>query len=340
MTAPSKALATILFAAAVVVAFSMPSGRAWAAGDQTVNLPYTHPDKDGNQWYVHFYGYLQQQGQMPVYSNAGVLTVNGASTSGRMQRTAKIDGKTGELVLENLPMGQLTVTRRIQFNKEEGYVRMIDVMRNNQGRDQQAQIVVNASANYGVQSGQTVADPRKKGQNYAWLGLTQANGKVMVEMLNGVGAKTPMNIDYQQGNNQITGTMSVTIPANKEVAIMHVHAVANSMNEAQDFVKKCKEAKALKDVPANVRKAIVNFSAGASFMGDFEILRGDLFDVVEMRTGDQFRGTLKDPSYKITTFYGPVEVPAAKVISIISQGAVRSRQLLFTADGDVIGGTL
>src|SRR4051794_5615425 len=104
MTAPTKALATCL--ALIAVAAPAIRSRA-AAADQVVNLPYTQPDKDGNQWLVHFYGYLQQQGQMPVYSNAGVLTVNGASTSGRMQRTAKLDGKTGELVLENLPMGQI-----------------------------------------------------------------------------------------------------------------------------------------------------------------------------------------------------------------------------------------
>ena len=54
------------------------------AADQTVTLPYMQPDKDGNQWMVHFYGYLQQQGNMPVYSSTGVLTLNGNSTTGRM----------------------------------------------------------------------------------------------------------------------------------------------------------------------------------------------------------------------------------------------------------------
>jgi hypothetical protein len=54
------------------------------AADQTVPLPYTSPDKDGNSWMVHFYGYLQQQGNMPVYSNAGVLTINGTNSAGRI----------------------------------------------------------------------------------------------------------------------------------------------------------------------------------------------------------------------------------------------------------------
>ena len=136
------------------------------------------------------------------------------------------------------------------------------------------------------------------------------------------------------------GNLSTTITANKEIAIMHFHATANSATEGQDFVKKFKESKAMKDIPPAVRKLIVNFNAGASYYGDYEMLRGELFDIVEMRTGDQFRGNLKDAAFKITTFYGAVDVPAVKVLSMISIGSVRPRQLLFTSDGDVIGGTL
>jgi hypothetical protein len=311
------------------------------AADQTVNLPYMSPDKDGNQWMVHFYGYLQQQGNMPVYSNTGVLMINGNSTSNRMpQRQAKIDGKTGELILENLQVGTINVTRRFQFNKDEGYVRIIDVLRNNQNRDQPIQLTLNANANYGVQSGQTLADPKKKNQNYAWIGQTSANNRAIVEIFNGLNAKTALNIEYQPGNSQVVANLSTSIPANKEIALMHVHATANSAADAQELVKKFKENKALKDVAPALRKLIINFNASSAFFGDYEILRGELFDVVEMRTGDQFRGNLKDSVYKIDTFYGAVTVPAEKVNGIVSIGAIRPRQLLFTADGDILGGTL
>jgi hypothetical protein len=312
-----------------------------SAADQTVNLPYTQPDKDGNQWMVHYYGYLQQQGNMPVYSSAGVLNLNGSSTNGRVvQRSAKIDGKTGELVMENLQVAGFSVTRRFQFNKDQGYVRIIDIIKNNQNRDQQVQMNLSANSNYGLQSGQTIPDPKKKNQEDAWVGQTQANNRAMVEIYNGMNAKSPLNIDYRPGNSQVTANMTATVPANKEIAIMHIHATANSSAEGQDFVKKFKESKAMKDIPANLRKLIINFNASSSFYGDYEMLRGELFDIVEMRTGDQFRGNLKDPSFKISTFYGPVTVPADKVLSLISIGAVRSRQLLFTTDGDVLGGKL
>lgn len=336
MTAPRPAPLSWL----VLIALVLPLTPVRAA-DQTVNLPYMQPDKDGTQWMVNYYGYLQQQGNMPVYSNTGVLTVNGNASTGRMpQRTAKIDGKTGELLLENLAVGTFTLTRRYQFNKDDGYVRIIDVLKNTQNRDQQVQLTLNANGNYGVQSGQTIADPKKKNQEYAWVAATGANGRAMVEMFNGINAKQAFSVNYQPGNSQVSGTLSTTVPANKEIAVMHVHAVTANAADGQEFVKKFKESKALKDVSPALRKIIVNFNGASDFFGDYEVLRGDLFDVVEMRTGDQFRGNLKDAAFDIATFYGPVHVPAEKVISIISTGAVRSRQLLFTADGDVIGGTL
>jgi hypothetical protein len=326
--------------ATLLLLLSTAASRARAAADQVVTLPYQQPDKDGNSWVVHNYGYLQQQGNMPVYSSTGVMMINGNSTSNRMQRQAKLDGKTGELVLEALPVGTVSVTRRFHFNKEDGYVRIIDVIKNTQGRDQQINITLNANANYGVQQGQTVADPKKKEQNYAWIAQTSANNRAIVEVVNGVASKNPFRVEYAPGNSAMQSHLAANIPANKEIAVMHVHAVANSAADGQEFLKKLKENKLFKDVPANLRKLIVNWNASSVFLGDYEVLRGDLFDVVETRTGDQFRGNLKDPSYKIATFYGQVDVPAEKVIALISIGAVRPRQLLFTLDGDVFGGTL
>src|SRR3954452_12162375 len=153
---------TLFPKAVALIAASLVALSAAAAGDQSVNLPYMQPDKDGNQWMVTYYGYLQQQGQMPVYSTTGVLSINGAPATGRVvQRQAKIDAKTGELVMENLQVGSVTLTRRFQFNKEDGYVRIIDVLRNPQNRDQQVQLNLSANANYGVQSGQTIPDAKK-----------------------------------------------------------------------------------------------------------------------------------------------------------------------------------
>jgi hypothetical protein len=84
---------------------------------------------------------------------------------------------------------------------------------------------------------------------------------------------------------------------------------------------------------------LVNLS-NSQAIGDRELLRGDLFDVVELRGGDQIKGTITSKAYKLTTFYGTVELPAERVVGMFSVGQVRPRQLLVTVDGEVFGGTL
>jgi hypothetical protein len=63
-------------------------------------------------------------------------------------------------------------------------------------------------------------------------------------------------------------------------------------------------------------------------------------DVVELRGGDKVQGTLKDEAFKLTTFYGDIELPAKRIIGMFNVGEFRPRQLLVTVDGEIFGGAL
>src|SRR5688572_8682235 len=83
------------------------------AGDGAVHLPYTVNDNTGNNWMIYQGGWLQQQGNQPVYSQGAMLTINGGQPN-MQQNTARLDEKTGELVLENMNANNnVLVTRRI-----------------------------------------------------------------------------------------------------------------------------------------------------------------------------------------------------------------------------------
>jgi hypothetical protein len=143
-------------------------------------------------------------------------------------------------------------------------------------------------------------------------------------------------------NGYIQAQFDLKVPAGKEVAIMHLHAVANGMDAAQKLAAGLKESKLLADVPKQIRKLIVNYPGGNLFIGDgdIEILRGEAFDAAEMRGGDMMKGTIKEASWKLNTFYGVVDLPADKVISLVNVGDSRPRQLLVTVDGQIFGGKL
>ncbi len=165
-------------------------------------------------------------------------------------------------------------------------------------------------------------------------------GAAVAEVFAGKNTKNPMRIEWQNGNNVVSGTIQLTIPAGKEVAVAHLHAIQPTQDAAATWVRNLKESDILKSLPHDIRKLIVNFAGTQGMIGDVEILRGDLLDVVELKSGDQLKGTLKENAYDLTTFYGPVSVPVDRVIGLLNVGQFRPRQLVVTVDGQIFGGTL
>lgn len=313
-------------------------GNAPGAGG-VVTLPYSVADNGGNQWLFYQYGQFQQQGNMPIYSQGGMLQINGGYPQARNNQ-ARVDEKSGELIFENMQVNGFSLTRRILINKEEGWVRYIDILKNIGNAEAAPNLNWTTSLNYGIQSAAMVSDPKKKESHLAWVATTQANGKVAVEMFAGKGAKAAPQFQYQQGNNQVAATMSPSIGAGKEVAVMHFHYLTTSVDAGNKFVLGMKESKILAGIPAAIRKLIINFRGGENFVGDYEILRGDILDIVELRTGDQLKGTLKEKTFKLEAFYGTVELPVEKVIGLINAGIFKPRQLIVTKDGEIFGGKL
>jgi hypothetical protein len=305
-----------------------------------VNLPYNVSDSAGNQWLIHQNGWLQQQGnQNQVYGQSAMLQINGNQPSSRTNQ-ARLDEKTGEIIFENMTAQQgLQITRRILPMREQGAMRYVDIIKNPTGAEVPVNLTIQSNLNYGVQSADMIPDSRRKGQNLAWVAQT-GNNRTAVEVFSGRGTKQPMTINWQQGNSTVSASLQTTVAANSEVAILHLHTTAVSGQAGTEWVNDLKESAILKTVPQELRKIIVNFVTGQGYIGDRELLRGDLFDVIELRGGDQMKGTLKEPSYKLETFYGTVELPVDRVIALMNVGDFRPRQLIVTIDGEIFGGKL
>lgn len=339
MFAAAVALAAMPAMAQLARRAPVPAGGGAAAGN--VNLPYTVQDNMGNQWRIYQYGQLQQSGNMPLYSQGAMLMVNGNQAMVQNNR-GRMDEKTGELVLEGMQVQNgITITRRILINKESNLVRYVDVFKNTSGQDQSINVMVQTSMNYGVGSAQLIEDPKKKGTQIGWVAQTGPNNNgTVVEVFSGHKSKNPMTIQYQPGNSVVQGQMQLVVPAKKDVAIAHLHGMFASQEAGAKFVREFKDSQILKDVPREIRKILVNFSSSQGFVGELEVLRGDLLDVVELKSGDQLKGTLKANSYELTTFYGPVSLPVDRVIALANVGQFRTRQLVVTVDGQVYGGEL
>jgi hypothetical protein len=311
------------------------------AAKGNVILPYRPPQTDllGNQWFVYQGGWFRQQGNMPVYSEGAQLLVNGNQANSATNQ-ARLDD-TGELVIDNMNLPGASVTRRLLFNREENYIRIIDIFKNTGAQDLNLPITYRSSMNYGIGSSQTITDPKKPSQTVGIV-ASDSQGRSVTEIFGGHGSKIAVQSSAPPNNGYMQSTMNLAIPIGKEIAIMHLHAITGGPDAGQKFAANLKESQLLAGVPKQIRKLIANYSGSNLFIGDsdVEILRGDAFDAAEMRGGDMMKGTLKETSWKLKTFYGTVELASDKVISLINIGDSRPRQLLVTADGQIFGGRL
>lgn len=308
-----------------------------AAGGGT-NLPYTFPGGGDLQWVVQPGGWIQHQGNLPVFAQAANVTVNGNGPQGNFNR-GTIDKQTGELICDGLQLGNVSLSRRVLLDREEGIVRYIDVFSNRNNQPQELAVMLQTSLNFGVNGGALVADPRNEETNIGWAVQTGA-GPCAMEMWAGRGSKLAPQVNWNPGNSFVQVTYKLTVPANGQAALMHLHGVFPSQDAAQEYIQAVKEGKLLAGVPAEVRKLIANYRAAGFMLGDRELLRGETLDVIELRTGDQLRGTLQQPAYQLQTSFGDVTLPADRVVGIVTAGSFRPRQLIVTREGEIFGGFL
>src|SRR5262249_15834754 len=131
-------VALILVTTPLVLAMRIRGGQPGPGG--VVNLSYQQQDNQGNNWMVYDGGWLRQKGQFQIFNQGAQLNVNGNGASSNNQ--GKIDEKTGELILENVQAGNVSVTRRILLPKDDPFVRYIDIFKNNQAQEVTVNVMV------------------------------------------------------------------------------------------------------------------------------------------------------------------------------------------------------
>jgi hypothetical protein len=304
-------------------------------GDE-FTLPYMLNGGDGSQYFIQRGGWFGQQGNVPVFSQAAMLMTNGQPFP-QNQQNVRMDGD--DVVIDGIPVpgGGATLTRRIHLDAEAGYIRYADVFSSNANRETTLNFQIQTAMNYGITAGTEVTEKKSV---LGWVGQTGANNAAVVA-LGGPGAKVSPVVRFQQGNSFVSGSFRLTLPPGGSATLVHLYSVQPNAEAGEAFVRGLKSSAILKSLPPEVRRTVVNFPLGSLGMGDLDVLRGDaVSDVIELRSGDQLRGTLTAAGYRILTGFGEIDVPAAKVIGIQSAGNFRPRQLLITRDGEIIGGQI
>ena len=333
----TDAIAQVVGQRAVVVNRRGVAGNLPKGG--TVNLPYSIQDKGGNQWMIYQNGWFRQNGNQPVYGQGGQLMVDGNNPNMNGNQ-AKVDADTGEIVLENMQSNNVSVTRRVKVSPDDGSLRIIDVFKPNGNAEVTLNVNIQTSLNFGVQTAESVKDDKEKDLVIGWAAMTHGNRAAMEWFGGADKAPVKPEVNWQQGNNMVAASYSITIPAGKQAAIVHVHQTTGTQQQAADMIQKVDVRELLADVPKDLRKSIVNVRATSNFLADLELLRGDVLDVVELRNGDLVTGTLTEQTFKLNAPFGPIDVASDRVLGAFNVGEFKPRQLFVTNDGQILGGTL
>jgi hypothetical protein len=325
-------------AAAGGVLFSTASAaprRVERAAGQTVPLPHVMRDNIGVQWDITNEGVVNDGGN-DLYDGGGRLDLNNAVYQSPQQQ-AQFDPALNELLLPAVSLGGLNVSRRVAVNAASSWCRWTEILENPGAAPVRTTLHLHWDLGGSLQQGNPIADEKKK----TAMGLAIFDGQRGLAMLGaGRGGKVVPRYQFQQNSDIIEQYYDVEVPAKKTVAVVHFQAMRANINDAAALIQTTKDKELLEGIPKDIRRVVVNFKQTESLIDGIELPRGELLDVVELRSGDQYRGTLKDSVFKLETFHGPVELPLERVIGMVTAGAYRPTQLFVTTDGEVIGGAL
>jgi hypothetical protein len=338
MTHRTPTIAAALLAFTTVATALPPDNEPVAA--RAVALPYVLRTDSGTPLHVNPDGSVTD-GQNELFDAGAQLFVGDNFQYAPEAQQAAFDARRNELQFPSLPANGLNVGRRVAADAKGGWWRFTETLENPGQVAVRTTVHVHYDLSGAVLGVENVAD---EGGRAGLVGATIFDGNHGIAILGagrGPGVKVVRpNINAQPTGDSVDLVYDVEVPPHKTVSIAHALAIKASQNEAAAFLKSLKDADVLRGISPDLLKTLLNFRTGGGAVGDLEVLRGELFDVVELRGGDVYKGTLREKAFQLQTPYGPVELPAERVVAMVTLGQYRPTQLLVTADGEVFGGTL
>lgn len=288
-------------------------------------------DSQGFIWDVNQSGAMNN-GTNYAFSNALVLRVDGNNFYSQ-QPMMTADGK--EFVLSQ-NMGALQVARQISVDSKNGAIRYVEVLTNPTGADIASSISLQTRFNNRVQnvvtSGGAIVQGGLGKNEVGVLAIHQPNGNrpSLLFWLNGRSSKVQPQIQVNN-NYEMYVTYAVTVPAGKSVAIMHGMAqrYVQGMQQPKQLDKLFKSFRPrrwARDLPADVRKSLLNAQAGwdgvalnatlDKLLSDLGITRGTA-DILAIGGETRLLGSATCQQVRIDTSFGGVQASIDDVAAII-----------------------
>ncbi len=347
--APLRRLLRVGLVGCILVNVPGIASGQWGRGggmSHTVLPPIT--DSKGFKWDLYTpYGHINQ-GQNNCFSGAAQLRINNQQfqgqssgpTAGGLELTAQLAG--------------LEVTRRIKVDVKRATIRYVESLKNNGGSaisvalmihtqlGTQCQAVVDSEGNPNptqlVKKSKGIIAVQQAGQQRPSVLLFLGNGKKLQPLIT------------IQNNQTIICTYNVSVPAGKEVAILHGLAqrsfyAAPTKREAAKLFAPFVARTWTKDLSSAIRATVLNSSGGSSshessLLSIEELVgreRGSS-DVLYLGEGTRLRGAISCAALTVAGRYGDITIPFEHVAALVGAKSVGRRSSVYLRNGQVVVG--
>jgi len=342
--------------AAVVAVLGSAGAEARSRRPQLVPATYSQKvDSLGFNWDININTGQVNRGTNYCFSSAQVLTVNGSGVH-CPQPMMTPDGS--EYVLRCPNVAGMEVTRRIKVDLKSGTVRYVDTFKNTGRSSLSVTAMVRTQTNTHCQTvvtdtgGQVPAGLGKKDCGLFAVQPRQYNRPSVAFYLCSPGAKQKPTVSVKNNNYTYLFTYAISVAPGKETSILHgigqrAATTALDSKTLAGVFRPFKSRSWMRDLPAGVRRTIVNLRGGG-FGGPARMLEAlEALDVCRgsqdiLAVGEETRltGTVMCASLTVTTPHGKISVPFENVAALTGRSCGTLGQRVFLRDGQILVGSV
>jgi hypothetical protein len=314
-------------------------------------------DSDGQRWDIQSNGYIQN-GTNSTFSSSFQLTVNNNSFSPNSQMMTA-DGT--ELVLKRTsPLNGIIVTRRVRVDPKKPFIRYCEIFMNPGSTPLTVQIQMQVRMGRGQfqtiisNKGNPIVNSLKKGDSGIAI-WSQPQNQQQAVLLYMAGAKSTVLPTIQnQSNYYLYFRWNIKVPAGKTVTLVHFAAQKTLPTlprgkKLEALFKPFKSRSNFRDLPAEIRKSIVNMSPGSLGSWDRNLpltsldslgIEPGTTDILAIGESTALRGTLTFDRLSLETPFGEKLIAASGLAAIARPDKISGHGRVFMRDGEILSGKL
>jgi hypothetical protein len=293
-------------------------------------------DGNGYRWDIEYDGGVED-GTNYIYDDAMLLQFPNAGQF--YCQSAWIDEDGDEVELGPFNAGALKVYRRVRVYQDRPLARWLDIFVNETDQDITQQVMIRMETNNNIQSRSTTNGNQTWEDEdwYLFTTTTNSNQPKLLHIVCGAeDAPQRPSVDYS-GSYVNYIRYNLTIPAHQAVVLCHFESQSTSPADHQAVIDNFNISELLSDLPGSVRRLVVNFQVRGMW-SDINLARSDKADVVVLANGDEIFGTVQNPQFDLTAFFGNVTVPAEKLVGMAMRGGAGGLATVALADGQILCG--